>query len=304
MRRLILLAAVLLAAAAHAQPALRLGFPKMDEIAQCGRLLAGAKEGPFRLEPDPLYQGLLSNGVLAKAQTEGRTLAIALAGFFRLGQTKLGEIARPFIFRDLAHFRAFARSPLFEEEGAKFPGLRPLALAYAGTTYPMSKKPLREPRDMGGLKLGSGGSDLKAWKTYRVMVPLNRMGGALKSGLVDAVLATPIHAVRLGLADAAPYFNRIEIQHQALAIAVSNDVWDGLAPKERQSLVAWARGMADRCSAQTYEAETRAIEALKKQGVTIVEPNQRAFESQRPDPAEGAGSEEGKAFIRKVQAIR
>lgn len=290
-----------------AQPALELAYPtRLEEYAQCARLLMSAGDAPVRLEQKVLGpDAVLAPGDAMQFAMTHPSIAIFPAGFLRDDAPGLSEITRPFVFRDLAHFQAFSRSPFFEEEAGKVEDFRPLALVYTGTAYLAGKKPVREPGDFDGLSVNSYISGVKLWKA-RVgpLAPPPDQAAALKGGILDAVIITPIQAIRTGLSEAAPYYNQIDIQRFFMVLAVNAAAWREMSPPQRQALSAWAKKMANQCSARNFDAETRAIEALKKQGVQIIEPNRQAFDAQRPDPAEGIESDEGKAFIRRIQTIR
>ncbi|MBI3126696.1 MAG: TRAP transporter substrate-binding protein DctP [Candidatus Tectomicrobia bacterium] len=269
-----------------------------EESIQCGKLLESAEGAPVDFRMDP-FASLLDRMTDGGFKRVGPALRISPPGPLVDGAPALSEIGRSFVFRDLAHFRAFSRSALFEEEAGKARGVRPIALAYRGTAYVMSRKPIREPKEMGGLKIEDKYDRDQGWASAKA-----RAGGPLKSGQIDAAVLTPIEAVRDGLSDAAPFFNLVAISLRAFVFTVNEPGWQGLNPSQRGALSAWAKRMADQCSARIFEAEKRAIETLKKQGVQIIEPHWQAFESQRPDPTGGMKSEEGKAFIRRIQAIR
>ncbi|HXG49921.1 MAG TPA: TRAP transporter substrate-binding protein DctP [candidate division Zixibacteria bacterium] len=284
---------------AQAQATLRLSFPEVAEAVQCARILAAAKDGPYRIEPE-------GEGVPELTlKLNFPELTLIFLGFFnyRSSEDVLQAIQLPFVFRDLGHFQAFARSALLEAEAEKAEGIRPLALIYAGTSYMMGKRPLTSADD---LKRASKAFfhpafDGRPENTERY----SRFVSRVKSEIEDAASVTPIQAVRAGLAEVVPYLTRVDIQRYFMALAVNADMWSGMSPDRRQALSAWAKRMADRCSARNFDAETRAIEVLKKQGVRIVEPDEsfRSFWPHWPDPSNGISSEEAKAFIRKIQAI-
>lgn len=317
MRRLasafLFLATMVLASPAFAQPVMELLYPpKLEEYAQCARLLASAGDAPVRLEQKVLKLHPILPAVEAvQLAKEQPSIVLAPVGYLSSnGAPGLAAIIRPFVFRDLAHFQAFSRTPLFEEEAGRAENLRPLAVAYAGTAYLAARKPVREPGDLNGLTVNSF-MDLKLWRArgerLRAFpyVKFNAdTASALKHRVIGAAVLTPIEALRFGLSEAASHYNLIDVQRYFIALAVSVSAWREMGHPQRQALSAWAKRMADHCSARNFDAETRAIEALKKQGVTIVEPNHQAFEAERPDAAEDAPSEEAKVFLRKIQAIR
>ncbi|HXG49920.1 MAG TPA: TRAP transporter substrate-binding protein DctP [candidate division Zixibacteria bacterium] len=316
MRRLawafLFLATMVLASPAFAEPVMELLYPpKLEEYAQCARLLASAGDAPVRLQQKVLKLHAILPAVEAvRLAKEQPSIVLAPVGYLSSNGTPgLAAIIRPFVFRDLAHFQAFSRSPLFEEEAGRAEDLRPLAVAYAGTAYLAARKPVREPGDLDGLRVNSI-MDLKLWRARGERLRAfpyvynDNLLSALKHGVINAAVFTPIEALRFGLSEVASHYNLIDVQRYFMALAVSVSAWREMGHPQRQALSAWAKRMADRCSARNFDAETRAIEALKKQGVTIVEPNHQAFEAERPDAAEDAPSEEARVFLRKIQAIR
>src|SRR5690606_31772537 len=99
---------------------------------------------------------------------------VALEYYLRGSTHRLALTTEPFAFRDVAHFAAFAESPLFEEwaeDLAAAHRVRLLALAFLSQKYVVSKKPLSGVTDFDGVKLAGGASWLRPLGVAPVMVP-------------------------------------------------------------------------------------------------------------------------------------
>src|SRR5690606_15370652 len=109
--------------------------------------------------------------------------------------TRLEVISHPFLCRDVRHFVAFSRSPLFREiaeEDAGRTRLRALALIYARQQVFefWHRAPLVQPAHYRGATVG--GSSGAAWKMVlgadvSVEIDADRLAEALRSGRLDGV---------------------------------------------------------------------------------------------------------------------
>ncbi len=191
---------------------------------------------------------------------------------------EFGIFDMPFLFRDATHAHAVLDSPIGQGYLAKFRTHDLVALAWGENGMRQltnSKRPVRRPEDMRGLKLRVPQSDLFV-RCFRQLgadaAPLGfpALYGALEAGRFDGE-ENPIATIR------AAHFERVQRYltltghiYDSAIIFMSKDAWDDLSPVERDAFAEAARagGLVSRQVAG--EAERNGIAALQAAGMEVV----------------------------------
>ena len=237
-----------------------------------------ATGGAYRIEPYP-------NGVLGgeaemlNGMRKGELdLGIISAVVFASVVPDFGVFDLPFLFRDAAHARAVLDGPIGQDFLDKFRAreLMPLAWGENGVRHiTNSRRPVRAPADLRGLKLRVPQSDvmLRCFRQLGVdAAPLAFPGvyGALESGRFDGQ-ENPISVIRSTHLDRVQHHLTLSGHiYSSAIIFMSNDSWDDLSPAQCAAFtdVARASGLATREAAG--QAERDGIEALQAAGMEIV----------------------------------
>lgn len=247
-------------------------------VADFARSLGAATQNGFRIEEYP--SGLLGGEVelldgLRKGEVD---LAFITSVVFSGVVKEFGVFELPFLFHDANHARAVLDGPIGEEYLGRFRDHELIALAWGETGMrhiTNSKRPIRAPADLQGLKLRVPQSEVMLRCFRQLGVAATPLGfpalyGALDSGRFDGQ-ENPIATIR------AAHFERV--QHEltlsghiycSAIMFVARDTWDDLVPAERDAFLAAARsaGTVSREVAQTAERE--GVGALREAGMEVV----------------------------------
>src|SRR5690606_17967827 len=182
----------------------------------------------------------------------------------------------PFLFSswdEVAHARAVADPMLargFEERG-----LHMLGVSGVGFAYLMGDKPLRTRADMAGIKLWVPANDTIAIRTFEaagaspIPLPIGDVFTSLQTGLVDTVANTPSGAVALQWHGKLRHMADLPLTFVVGYLVLDDKAWQKLSAED-QAIVARAfDAAARRMDATVQRDNTGALEAMKKQGLSV-----------------------------------
>lgn len=218
----------------------------------------------------------------------------------------------PFIFRDQAHFDAFAKSDLFNEMAAgydKASGNHAVAVGYFGARDVSANKPIIKPDDLKGLKIRLPEAPLyimfaKSVGANATPVALGELYLALQQRVVDAQ-ETPLPTVlSRKLYEVQSDFSLTDHIYNAVLTVVSGGVWKGLSDEDKkifdEVLKAGAAGYAKDIRAEEQDAPTK-LRALGKQ---VHEVDRAAFRDAAMKLHNQQGVPWTKAIYDRLQAIK
>jgi TRAP-type C4-dicarboxylate transport system substrate-binding protein len=184
--------------------------------------------------------------------------------------------------------------PLMEEEFERR-GFKVLMWTAAGWVYFYSREPSLIPADLQRQKLNVPDADprvVSAWQRagFRIaVVPITELMLGLQTGLVDAVLNTPLIVAPMQWFGVAKHMNALEIAPFYGAMLISMRTWRRLPEDLRPQLLAAVQELGGEATAAVLEAERFAVEIMRRFGLTIHQPTaeqaaewrvlQRGFES-------------------------
>ena len=230
----------------------------------------------------------MRTGQLDAAAISAIGLATVYPGVLALGM--------PFLFEneeEVAYATERLR-PLIEEEFERR-GFKMLMWTAAGWVHFFTREPTLTPADLQRQKLNVPDADprvVSAWQRagFRIaVVPITELMLGLQTGLVDAVLNTPLIVAPMQWFGVAKHMNALEIAPFYGAMLISMRTWRRLPEDLRPQLLAAVQELGGEATAAVLEAERFAVEIMRRIGLTIHQPTaeqaaewrvlQRAFES-------------------------
>jgi tripartite ATP-independent transporter DctP family solute receptor len=197
---------------------------------------------------------------------------------------EVGVFSIPFLFRDTAHAYAVLDGPIGRSYLEKFSEKGMVALAWGenGLRHiTNSKRPIRSPEDLKGLKLRLPQSEVmldgfKAFGAEVASLPFPQLYGALQTGQFDGQ-ENPIATIR------SAKFNQVQkylsvsghVYDPALVL-VSKDLWGDLSAADKAIFEDAAKLASKASRAYSAEAQKNGVEELRKQGMEVVEQVDRA----------------------------
>jgi TRAP-type C4-dicarboxylate transport system substrate-binding protein len=183
----------------------------------------------------------------------------------------------PFLFRnyqevDLAHREL---SPFFTDEFRKR-GFELLSWAEVGNVNLFSKKPIREVKDLSGLKVWTWSGDPVAKETFVAMginpisLAITDVTTGLNTGMIDTVYAPPLGALALQWNTSMKYMMALPLSHSTGAVLISSGYFNELPQKLQRLLTStFDRTMPDLTSELRKQSD-QAIQLIRDNGVTIL----------------------------------
>jgi tripartite ATP-independent transporter DctP family solute receptor len=207
----------------------------------------------------------------------------------------------PYMFRDFAHWEAYAKSDLFKElaDGYdKVTGNKIVSLTYYGARHTTANKAINKPDDMKGMKLRIPQAPL--YQMYARAVGANatpiafaEVYLALQNKTVDGQ-ENPLPTIQAKkFYEVQTHINLTEHMLDNLVTVIGGPLWRKLTPQERDTFTAIFQEAAGRATQEIRKSEQSLAEWFKAQGKTVVIPDKAAFiAAAKPlhnDAAAGAG---------------
>jgi tripartite ATP-independent transporter DctP family solute receptor len=271
-------------------------------MVRLGELLAAKSSGRLRVE------------VYANGQLGSERECLELVQLGGLGMTKVSSsvlegfapefkvFGLPYLFRDAAHRQAVFDGPLGREILAaperKF--LRGVCYYDAGSRSFYTKKPVRTPADLRGLKIRVQESPMafaliRAFGASATPIAFGELYTALQQGVVDGAENNPpsFHLARHY--EVCRFYTLNEHTSVPDVLVVGTDLWNRLTAEERRWLQEAAEESAVYQRGLWAESEAASLAAVQAAGVEVIRPDRAAFytaaaalrESVRDDPVIG-----------------
>ena len=213
----------------------------------------------------------MRTGQLDAAAISAIGLATVYPGVLALGM--------PFLFEneeEVAHATERLR-PLIEEEFERR-GFKMLMWTAAGWVHFFTREPTLTPSDLQRQKLNVPDADpgvVAAWQAagFRIAeVPATELMLGLQTGLVDAVLNTPLIVAPMQWFGVATHMNALEIAPFYGAMLISTRTWRRFPEELRAQFLEVVQEIGTEATAEVLEAERIAVELMRRFGLTIHQP--------------------------------
>lgn len=283
-RTFLMLPLLLLPVLAPAQTTLKIatlapdGSPWLHELRRAGEEVEAATAGRVKLKYYP--GGVMGNDatVLRKMRlgqlSGGMLTGSELSLLYKDAQT----YSLPFLFENLEQVDAVRRAmdPVMEA-GLAAAGVRVLGISGVGFAYLMSSQPIRGAGDLRGAKVWVPQNDVISEVTFRaggispISLPMSDVFTSLQTGQVDTVGSTPSGAILLQWHGRLRYLLDVPLAYVVGYLVINERDWQKLSEADRQALKAAASAASRRVDLNNRENDARALAALKKQGLQVLE---------------------------------
>ncbi len=191
----------------------------------------------------------------------------------------------PYMFRDLAHWKAYAASDLFKQLGdgyQKASGNKIVALTYYGDRHVTSNREIRKPEDMKGLKIRVPEPMLyqmfpKAVGANPTPIAFAEVYLALQNGTVDAQ-ENPLPTI-----DAKKFY---EVQKyivltghitDSLLTIVGGPLWNRLSDADKAAFDTLFKEAAARATQEIVDTENKLVAEFEKRGKAVIRVDRALF---------------------------
>jgi TRAP-type C4-dicarboxylate transport system substrate-binding protein len=185
----------------------------------------------------------------------------------------------PFKFEDFAEID-YVRKNMDKQilQGIESGGMVPFGLAEGGFAYIMSKKPIRTVADLRSAKVWAPTNDDLSIQTLRALgvtpVPLS-LGDvlpALQTGIVDTVATSPVGALALQWHTAVSYVTDMPLVYFSGVMVIDQKAFKKAKPEDQKIVRAALTQAFEHINTRNRADNVAAFEALKNQGIEVVEP--------------------------------
>ena len=288
------------------------GYPNVVAMQSFGKKLNAATKGRLSLQMFP-------NGTLGNEKEVIEQAQVGAVQIIRISLGAVGPVVpdvnvfnMPFVFRDEAHMRKVIDGPIGDEILAKVTaspvGLVGLGWMDAGTRNLYTKKAVKEPADLKGLKIRMMGNPL-------FVDTMNAMGGngismgygelfsAMQTGVVDGAENNEPSYVTGNHFTIAKYYDLTGHLIIPEIFCFSKMSWDKLS-KDDQTLIKKLAKETQLEQRKLWDEKVAASRAeMKKAGVVLVQSNKKAFYDLTA-PVRAKYGSDYKDLIARIEAVK
>ncbi|MEZ4526819.1 MAG: TRAP transporter substrate-binding protein DctP [Desulfobacterales bacterium] len=169
-------------------------------------------------------------------------------------------------------------------EGMEKGGFVTFGLAEGGFAYIMSAQPIRTVADLRQRKIWIPDNDpaiLEAVKPFDISpIPLSiaDVRAGLQTGLIDTVATSPIGAVALQWHTQVNYLTDLPFLYIYAVLAIDKKAFSEISPADQPAVREIMGRVFHEIDRQNRSDNIKALEALKNQGITFVQPPPEALE--------------------------
>jgi TRAP-type transport system periplasmic protein len=205
------------------------------------------------------------------------------AGITGVGMTNISRQLRildsPFLFKSSDEADAIHRefdpefNKAFEENG-----FVNLGWAEVGFIYVFTNIPVRTPEDMKKVKMWMWEGDPIAEAAFKTMnispvsLSITDVLTSLQTNLIDGVYTSPLGSIALQWFSRSKYMLDVPLANASGAVIIAKKKFDEMPADLREILVRNGKIYMKKLTEVSREENTKAIETLKNNGITIIEP--------------------------------
>jgi len=226
----------------------------------------------------------------------------------------LEAFAAPYIWRDVDHMLKAVRGPVGQglaERLVKAKGMRVLDFGWLfGNRYLTTKaKPVYKPEDLKGMKI-------RVQPTAIYLDTIRAMGAnptpmdwkevymGLQTGVIDGQENPPVVLFNAKLYEVQKYVMLTAHITQNQAIVINEKFYQSLAPEFQRILTESAQEAGTFQNELVLKSEKEYLDKLKEQGMTIVQPDVKAFREATKDVYKKFAEKWEPGLYEKIQAVK
>jgi len=291
-----------------------LGYPTVEAVVRMGKKLEAATHGRLSIEMFPGGQLGGEKEMIEQAQLGALQIARISVGPVGTIVDELNVFNMPFVFRDEAHMRAVIDGPIGKEMLDKVAanpktGLVPLAWMDAGSRNVYTKRAVRRPDDLKGLKIRMMGNPLfvdtmNAMGGNGISMGFGELYSALQTGVVDGAENNPPTYVTHNHFQVSKVLSMTEHLIIPEILVFSKRSFDRLS-KDDQALVLKAGAETQLEQRKLWDEMVKAsMEKLRSSGSTVVtDVDKKAFQASVKPVYDKYGEKYG-ALMQRIAAVR
>jgi len=214
----------------------------------------------------------------------GAVVAGSLSKFFPANQL----YAQPMKFKNIEEVE-YVRQYMDQYiiDGLDKAGFVTFGLTGGGFAYIMSKQPVETIHDLRKQKVWMPDNDkisqesIKAFGISPITLPISDVRTALQSGLINTVATSPVGAIVLQWHTQIRYVTNIPLIYLHAVLAIDKKKFSKIAEPDQKIITQIMTKTMKEIGIQNKKDNIKAIQALKNQGITFINPSQKAIKEWR-----------------------
>ncbi len=288
------------------------GYPNVVAVENMGKKLEAATNGRLKIKMFP--GGVLGDEKVMIEQTQIGAIHILRVSVGGLSPVvpEVNAFSLPYLFRDQDHMRKIIDGPIGQEmldkitaSPAKMVGL---AWMDSGSRNVYTKKPIKTPADLKGLKIRMQGNPMfidtmNAMGGNAIAMGFGELYSALQTGVVDgAENNEPSYFTQnhYTVANVYSYTGHLSIPE---VLVFSKTAWDKLDPADQELIKKLAREAQMEQRTLWDQSVEDAITKLKAAKVTFVEVDKKPF-IEATAPVREKYSADFADLVKRIQAVQ
>lgn len=172
-------------------------------------------------------------------------------------------------------------------DGLDKAGFITFGLIGGGFAYIMSQQPVETLKDLKKQKVWIPDNDkisqdsIKAFGISPITLPISDVRTALQSGLINTVATSPVGAIVLQWHTQIRYVTNIPLIYLHAVLAIDKKKFSKIAEHDQKIITQIMTKAMKEIGIQNKEDNIKAIQALKNQGITFINPSQKAIQEWR-----------------------
>ncbi len=172
-------------------------------------------------------------------------------------------------------------------DGLDKAGFITFGLIGGGFAYIMSQQPVETLKDLKKQKVWIPDNDkisqdsIKAFGISPITLPISDVRTALQSGLINTVATSPVGAIVLQWHTQIKYVTNIPLIYLHAVLAIDKKKFSKIAEHDQNIITQIMTKAMKEIGIQNKEDNIKAIQALKNQGITFINPSQKSIKEWR-----------------------
>jgi tripartite ATP-independent transporter DctP family solute receptor len=289
------------------------GYPTVEAIVRMGKKLESATNGRLSIQMFPAMQLGGEKEMIEQAQVGALQIARISVGPMGPIVDELNVFNLPFIFRDEAHMRKVIDGPIGQELLEKISNnhaSRLIALGWmdAGTRNLYTKKPIKSPADLKGLKIRMMGNPvfvdtMNAMGGSGVMMSFSELYSALQTGVVDGAENNPPSLLTQNHYQVTKFYSLTGHLIIPEIFVFSRRSWESMSKEDQALIKKFSREAQLEQRGLWDKMVEDSVQKLKAAGVQFVEVDKKVFYDATKPVREKYGSKHA-ALIKRMEETR
>jgi tripartite ATP-independent transporter DctP family solute receptor len=264
-----------------------LGYPTVEAVVRMGQKLEKASNGRLSIQMFPAMQLGGEKEMIEQAQVGAVQYARISLGPMGPVVDELNVFNMPFVFRDEAHMRKVVDGPIGREmmdKLSKSPASRLVGVAWmdGGTRNLYTKKPVKGPADLKGLKIRMMGNPLfvetmNAMGGNGMSMGFNELYNALQTGVVDGAENNPPSYLTQNHYQITKYYNLTGHLIIPEILVFSRATFDKLSKADQALVLKLGKESTAEQRVLWDKMVAESTAKLKAEGVTFVPVDKEVF---------------------------